>query len=190
MDKSINKITEVEVNGKIYKKVRTVFDKDNSKSVGRTQQHFRKEANINEILKKFKKSGLLTDPRNVPTVPPQYGDFTGVVDFQTAQNKLIAVKRYFDSLPAEIRKKFENSPEKLVYWITNPENAKEAREIGLLPRDLSQVRYFRTLADGSREDCTAEVIANRGLFVNGKRVNVDGTPYVEVSEKVEDKTTE
>ena len=81
MDKTTNILTQTEVNGKTIKKVRTVFPEDNPKAISRTQQHFKKEADINHILKKFKKSGLLTDPLHRPTQYPQFGDFTNVTDF-------------------------------------------------------------------------------------------------------------
>lgn len=159
----------------------TVFSKNNDKSVSRTQQHFKDETNINSIMKRYKASGLLTDPLHKPTTYPEFGDFTGIVDFQTMQNKQIQIRDYFMSLPAELRKRFENNPQNLMTFMSDPANVKEARELGLLPRDLSSIKYIRTLEDGSVIDITDEVIANRGLFVDGKRVNRDGTIYVEAT---------
>lgn len=160
----------------------TIFSKDNSKSVSRTQQHFREEANINSIMDRYNKSGLLTDPAKVATIMPKFGDFTNISDFQTMQNRIVEVKNYFMSLPADIRRRFDNNPNSLLTWMSDPENTKEARDLGLIGRDLSNVRYTKELEDGSIVDITDEVIQNRGLFVNGKRVNRDGTLYVEVKE--------
>lgn len=161
----------------------TSFSKTDNSSVSKTQQHFREDCNINSIIKKYNTSGLLTDPAVVPTRQPMTGDMTGVVDFHTMQNKMIEMRQYFKSIPAIIRKRFGNDPDQLLAWINNPDNKSEAIELGLLPRDLSNVRYFKTLQDGSEVDITEEVIANRGLFVDGKRVNKDGTPYIEAVQK-------
>lgn len=161
----------------------TMFSKDNNKSISKTQQHFKSEADINLVMKRYNTSGLLTDPSKVPTVMPKFGDFSNVQDFHSMQNKLIEVKNYFMSLPSETRKLFDNNPQNLLSWIADPKNLKEARELGLLPRDLSQIRYTKEDENGSIIDITDEVIQNRGLFVNGKRFNKDGTLYQEVSEK-------
>lgn len=160
----------------------TLFPKDNPKAVSRTQQHFLKETNINSIMAKFKKSGLLTNPLTQSTIMPQFGDFTNISDYQTLQNKLASINSYFENLPAETRREFDNDPQKLMQFVSNPENKEKAIKLGLLSRDLTHIKYTKTLEDGSIVDCTDEVIANRGLFVNGKRVNKDGTLYQEVQE--------
>lgn len=179
--KSANKRFTIEVDGKIYKKEQTIFDKSDPRSVSRTQQHFKKETNINSILKKYKKSGLLTDPLIKPTVYPQFGDFTDVVDFQTMKNKMIQVQNYFNSLPVEIRNKFGNDPHNLMEFMNNDENKEEAIKLGLIGRDLSKLKYVKKV-NGQEVDITNEVIANRGLFVDGQRVNKDGTLYIEVND--------
>lgn len=191
-DKKVDtvKITEVQVDGKTRKKVRLMFYKDNPKSVGRTQQHFKDEANINKIVARYNKSGLLTDPAIEPTHMPQFGDFSNVVDFQTMQNKMVEIKDYFMSLGADIRKMFDNNPQNLMTWVQDPANLKQARELGILPRDMSNIKYIKELADGSVVDVTDEVIKNRGLFVKGKRVNKDGTLYQEVVENTVETTDE
>ena len=50
-----------------------------------TQQHFKDETMIDNILQKYAETGFLTDPFS-PKRPIQFGDFSGVTDFQTAQN--------------------------------------------------------------------------------------------------------
>lgn len=166
MDNKINKVTEVKVNGKVRKKVRTVFDKDNPRSVSRTQQHFKKDTNINSIMKKYKKSGLLVDPSIKPTAMPQFGDFTKVEDFHSLQNRLCEIQSYFNSLPVEIRTKFKNDPHQLMAFMNDEANHEEALRLGLIDNDLDNIKY----TDREGNDITEAVIAKRGLFRNGKLV--------------------
>lgn len=151
------------------------FDKSNPKAVSRTQQHFKNECNINSIMKKYEKTGFLTDPTKIPTRCPQFGDFSNIVDYQTLKNKQIEIDKYFSSLPAALRVHFNHNPQELMEWIIKPENKQKALEMGLLNHDLSNVKYV----DDKGNDITDEVIKTRGLFINGHRVNKDGSPYVE-----------
>lgn len=150
------------------------FNTDNPKNVSRTQQHFSKEANVNTIMKKYGKSGLLTDPTINPTRMPMYGDFSNIPTFMEAQNAIIAVKNWFNQLPPEVRSKFDNDAAKCQEWTINPDNKEEAEELGVLPKPC-KAKYVSE--DGT--DITAEVIETRGLFRHGKRINPDGTPFVE-----------
>jgi len=64
--------------------------------------------------------------------PPMYGDFTGIFDFQTAQNAVIHAKQQFMELPAKLRARFDNSPQKLLEFLDDPENRNEAEFLGLV----------------------------------------------------------
>ena len=108
------------------------FTKDNPKAVSKTQQHFKKEANINCIMRKYSKSGLLTDPTVIPTRTPKFDDYSNVKDFHAMQNMILEIQSYFDSLPADIRRKFDNDPHIMQEWIINPDNKDEAIKLGLL----------------------------------------------------------
>lgn len=93
-----------------------------------TQQHQKDQADINFIIEQFNVTGIL------PTSPvsPSYGDFSGVHDYQSALNALIALQDDFDGLPAKVRAKFDNDPENLINFLNNEENRDEAIELGLI----------------------------------------------------------
>lgn len=93
-----------------------------------TQQHFKDETDINNILRQFNITGQL--PEN--TLSPRYGDFTGISDYQSALNAVIAAESEFDSLPAQIRARFNNNPEELINFIDNDQNYDEAVKLGLV----------------------------------------------------------
>lgn len=91
------------------------------------QQNFKDETDINVIVKKFGITGQVP----VPSRLPNYGDFTGVYDYQTAMNAIIEADNVFNALSADIRKKFDNDPGKFVDFCENPDNIGELRELGL-----------------------------------------------------------
>jgi phage internal scaffolding protein len=93
-----------------------------------TQQHFKDECDINNILRQFNVTGLL--PEN--PLSPRYGDFTGITDYQSALNAVMAAEDEFMSLPAELRARFNNEPEQLINFLENPENRSEAEQLGLV----------------------------------------------------------
>jgi len=70
------------------------------------QQHYRDECDINTILERFNVTGELP----IGSVQPQYGDFSGVTDYQSALNAVMAAQDSFLALPAAIRAKFDNDP--------------------------------------------------------------------------------
>ena len=93
-----------------------------------TQQHQKDQADINYIIEQFNVTGIL------PTGPvsPQYGDFSGISDYQSALNAVIDAQDEFMSLPANLRARFENDPSNLINFLSNEENRQEAIELGLI----------------------------------------------------------
>lgn len=92
------------------------------------QQHFKDECDINNIMERFGLTGDL--PAN--PLPPQYGDFSGVLDYHSALNAVLAAQDSFNELPANLRARFENDPNNLIRFLDDPNNRKEAQEMGLI----------------------------------------------------------
>lgn len=97
------------------------------------QQHFKDECDINTILERFNITGLL--PQS--PLSPKYGDFSGISDYHSALNAVIAAQDQFDGLPAQIRARFENEPAKLIEFLEDENNRPEAEELGLVERAIS-----------------------------------------------------
>lgn len=93
-----------------------------------TQQQFAEESDINFIADRYGLTGELPQVAN----PPMYGDFTGIFDFQSAQNAVIAAQAKFMELPAKLRARFDNSPQKLLEFLADDDNRKEAEFLGLV----------------------------------------------------------
>jgi phage internal scaffolding protein len=99
------------------------------------QQHYKEECDINTILEKFNITGMM--PEN--TLSPRYGDFTGIGDYHTAMNRVIAVQDEFEALPAQIRARFNNDPAQLIEFLENSDNRPEAEELGLVDKATAEV---------------------------------------------------
>lgn len=96
-----------------------------------TKQSFKDECDINNILKKYQNTGLIT---HVQEARSGYGDFTAVTDYQSALNAVLEAQDAFLELPAQIRERFNNDPTEFVAFIDDPRNANAAIELGLKPR--------------------------------------------------------
>lgn len=92
------------------------------------QQQFLEESDINTIVDRFQLNG------EMPASPivPQYGDYTGVSDFQSAMNAVLDAQANFMQLPAKVRSRFDNDPQKFLEFCADEANSDEARVLGLL----------------------------------------------------------
>ncbi len=99
------------------------------------QQHYKEECDINTILQKFNITGLLPET----PLSPRYGDFSGVGDYHTALNRVIAAQDEFEALPAQIRARFENDPAKLIEFLGDETNRQEAEQLGLVEKAAAEV---------------------------------------------------
>lgn len=101
-----------------------------------TQQQFKEEADINTIVDRFMKSGVLPTPVNMP----QYVDYEGVFDFQSAMNVVRAADENFMRLDAKVRARFNNSPQEFLEFFADPSNRDEAIRLGLaIPQKAESV---------------------------------------------------
>jgi len=95
---------------------------------GRTQQQFKDECDINNIMKRFEATGVVT---HLNGRPPQFGDIADL-DFQGAMDAVIDARNRFEALPSKVRDRFQNDPQRLLDFIADSNNAEEARKLGLL----------------------------------------------------------
>jgi len=110
-----------------------------------TQQQFKEDADINNIMGRFKTTGVLAGPRGVPNLngrKAMFGDFTRL-EFQDMLNRVTDVQQQFQMIPARTRRRFNNDPANLLAFLEDPANHEKARQMGLLPKepeiDLNQV---------------------------------------------------
>lgn len=94
-----------------------------------TQQHFKNQVDINEIMRKARKTGIR--PMAAHQVP-MYGDFSEVGSYHEALMKIEEAQDRFMQFPASIRSRFKNDPEELFKFLESEDNRKEAIELGLI----------------------------------------------------------
>ena len=73
-----------------------------------TQQNFRDECDINNIIARFKDNGFADVPQ--ADTSNRFFDVASAVDFHTAQNIVKNAEAVFSELPVAVRKRFHGSP--------------------------------------------------------------------------------
>lgn len=96
----------------------------------RTQQQFRDEADIAKVFRRFK-AETIPLPAQVWD-PSNYGDTGTFPDLRAALEISLEAQARFLELPANIRKRFDNSPAKLWEFVQDDSNRAEAQFLGLL----------------------------------------------------------
>ncbi|QXP08131.1 MAG: internal scaffolding protein [Arizlama microvirus] len=92
-----------------------------------TEQGHKDECDVNNIIKKYDSTGLLTHVAKFEAV---FAD-VGSVDFKEALDRQIEIGNRFMELPSEIRKTFENNPVNYLSFLEKPENYAKSVEMGL-----------------------------------------------------------
>lgn len=104
---------------------------DFSNTTSLTRQEFLDECDINSLMAKYEKTGIL--PNSVNGNVPQYLDVTDIPDYRTTLDMLNEASAAFMALPAVVRKEFDNDPIQFVEFAKDPENLPQMRTWGLAP---------------------------------------------------------
>ena len=89
------------------------------------------ECDINRILKKYQKDGIL---RHVSRFGGRYEDLPDSIDYQESLNAVMAAEAAFLSLPSSVRSRFENDPGRFLAFVGDPANENEMIDLGLATR--------------------------------------------------------
>jgi phage internal scaffolding protein len=106
------------------------FDPNEEKSRSRAQQHFRDEVDVNNIIARYNKTGLL--PLRRSTIGEFRDDLVNSLTYQEALDVVSKSEEKFAELPANIRSRFKNDPAQFLQFISDDNNAQEAYKLGLL----------------------------------------------------------
>lgn len=102
----------------------------------KTKQSFARECDINHLMAKYQKTGLID---HVNKHQGNYSDLTDVPNYHDALNKVISAQNSFDSLPSSLRNKFENDPALFLDFVSDESNKNEMIELGLIPNSVTPV---------------------------------------------------
>ncbi len=92
---------------------------------GRTKQSFKNSTDINKILHKAQKTGVIS---HLAKHQAFYGDFESF-DFHDAQNTLARAGTMFNELPSEVRSEFNQSPQEFFDFVNDPVNQGKLAEL-------------------------------------------------------------
>lgn len=85
---------------------------------GRVKSEFARDADINQIVGKYLRTGQL------PTLAksnPQYGDFSDVPSYQESLNRVMVAEAQFMALPAAVRRECDNDPTVFLDKVQDPD---------------------------------------------------------------------
>lgn len=100
-----------------------------------TQQHFKDECDINHIVATYQETGIMPQGNREPL----FGDFAGIPSsFMESQNLFKEAQDKFYSLPSDLRKMLDNSPQKLLEFMSNPANTDACVKFGLFNKPLEK----------------------------------------------------
>lgn len=132
------------------------IDKDSEDVIdyyySRTKQEFANEADINTIINRYRRTGFYYDPlKGNSGVAPQFGDFTDVKSFHEAETIISQAYQAFDSLPASVRKEFNNDPAEMLDFVDDPSNKDRCIELGLILPSETEGLYPLDIQNGSKQ---------------------------------------
>lgn len=95
--------------------------------LSRTKQSDLESCDINNILRRYVKTGELAGIKSNPI----FGDFSSSVDFKESMELVIFAQEQFAALPARVRDRFNNSPAEFLAFCDDPKNVDEMVAMGL-----------------------------------------------------------
>lgn len=104
----------------------TVDCKPNS---GRTKQSFKAQVNINNIVAKYQRTGMLEHVRQNPGV---FADVSSIGDYHGMVSKIRTAKESFERLTSDLRSRFNDDPAELIAFVSDASNRDEAIRLGLV----------------------------------------------------------
>jgi phage internal scaffolding protein len=96
----------------------------------RTKQSLKDETNINLIMSKYQKTGVINFAN---TTPPTY-DYASSDDYHTSLNLITSAQSKFNELPSSVRNKFHNDPYKFLDYMHDETKLEDSYEVGLRTR--------------------------------------------------------
>lgn len=112
-------------------RTRVQFKFDFEKEPSRTQQHMKDECDINKIIKRWSKTGVLD---HVNSAPARY-EFCPRVDYQESLDLCLRAEEQFSRLPANIRDRFRNDIPSFLDFVQDPNNYDEGVKLGIFKKN-------------------------------------------------------
>lgn len=118
---------------------------DCSKDKKLVQQSAKDECDINIIVERAKRGATLQFSAHDRA--PMYGDFTVIpTDLRECLAKAKFAENLFMEMDAQVRKRFDNDPSKMLDFLNDPANRAEAIELGLVEAKTEESKVMTPAA--------------------------------------------
>ena len=115
-----------------------------------TEQQFAEESQILNKIRKFDSQGFFD---SINRNPAQYTDFTQVRDLADAIDQIEEARDAFQTIPSDVRKKFNNSPSEFFDFASKESNYDELVKLGLATAKIvDQVKEKVSSVDVEEKD--------------------------------------
>lgn len=95
----------------------------------RAKQAFKDECDINNIMSRYEQTGLI---EHIRVNQGRYVDAPSYEDFHQAMNLVTSATQMFDTLPASIRRDFNNDASLFLEFVSNEDNREAMVNYGLI----------------------------------------------------------
>jgi len=106
----------------------------NNNQPSMTKQSLKDDADVNKIIKRYNKTGVLPNMNKLESI---YGQITSQ-DLQDALNKVDSSYEAFSEVPSDIRAQFGNDAGAFIDYATNPQNIDQMRQWKLAPPPIPE----------------------------------------------------
>jgi phage internal scaffolding protein len=96
------------------------------------KQSFKESCDVNHILKKYQKTGVLPIMKNQKL----YEDFADAPTYHESMNIIAKSTEQFEGLDADLRDRFNNDPYKFLEFVNNEDNSDEMIKLGLKEKPI------------------------------------------------------
>lgn len=100
-----------------------------------TKQSHKAECDINNIMKRYQKTGVLS---HVNEVQPVYGDVPAI-EYREALEAVMKAEEMFNSMPGSLRREFDNDPAQFLDFVQNEKNLDRMYELGLAVKPTEEL---------------------------------------------------
>jgi hypothetical protein len=103
-----------------------------------TQQQFKEQASIQNIVDKYLKTGIAP----INTTPPLPEEYLNIIDFHDAMNIVKRGEQSFMELPSVVRKEFSDDPGLFLNALNDPAQQQRLTDLGVFikPEEPPQVQ--------------------------------------------------
>lgn len=152
---------------KVETRKRTAVKIDFSECELLTEQHYKQECDITNIVRKYEKLGIT--PEMMLFNESETMDIIDAPSYLEAMNQIAEANNLFDGLPARIRQRFHNSPENFLEFMGDSKNIDEIEKIGLNAQHL-----IKAVKTSVSDEATDPVPNNKKTNKNQQKEVQDG----------------